>query len=73
MKSTMRAVMQAPRFASLPSLIRELAWMLNLELKIEVDKHFITENVRFSVTGEDPVIDMFSRKLHESIAEYNGR
>jgi len=48
---------ESPKWASVPLFIKNLAFDLDLELQIEVDKGFIRETTHFKVNGEDKKID----------------
>ncbi len=66
-------VVVAPRFARVPTFIRDMAFILGLDLSIEVEKHFIRETVRFRVEGDEGKVGRFRTALAEAMSEYNSR
>jgi hypothetical protein len=69
--ATYRNIVEGPRWAGFPSVIRDGAFQENLDLTINVEKGFLTEKVRFVVTGEAPNVERFRRNLLACIKEYN--
>ena len=60
-----RATIEAPRWMRIPSKIKDLAWMNKVELKIETDKGWIFEDIRFSVTGKESNLCSFQRDIRK--------
>lgn len=70
-KETLRVCACGPRWAKFPSYLRDVAWMSGMNIKIEVEKGWIMESVRFEVKGTHSEMEWFARQLDSSIKEYN--
>jgi len=66
-----RGVCSAPRWAGMSGAIKKAAFMLELDLKIEIDTGFLTEDVRFVISGSTPLVKTFKNWMQESAKEYN--
>lgn len=59
---TYRGIFEAPRFAGLPSAIKDAAFQLGLKVDVlDVDKGIIRETVRFSVSGNADMLLVFKK------------
>lgn len=65
-----RSWIEAPKFANVPTFLKNLAWQLGLDIEIEVDKGWLRETVRFKVEGEEDKLRKFKVVLDESLQEY---
>jgi len=63
---------EGPRWAGLGTVVREAAFLLDLDLSLQHKKHLIWETVFGTVTGDDEKILRFSKWLEEAIKDYNG-
>jgi hypothetical protein len=61
---------EAFKFAGIPAFIRKLAFLLDLDAGIEVEKGFIRETTFFTIKGSPEKVDRFVSMLNESIKEY---
>ena len=64
-------VSSAPRWAKLPTFLRNQAWALHLELTLEVEKHWLSETIRGRVTGNQADIERFMEIYNKSVDAYN--
>jgi len=71
--ATFRDIIEAPRWAGVQKLIRDLAWEYNLKLDLQVDKGWLRETVRLSVEGDDQKVINFKRYLYASLEYYQRR
>ena len=69
--ATAKFIWEGPRWAHMESYLRDLAWRLDLEIKVEIEKHLITESGRCSVTGDKSQTQRFIRTANAAIADYN--
>lgn len=70
MTASYRGIIEAPRWAGVPSALRDIAFMEGVDLKLDIDKGWVRETVRFSVTGESDFVRRFVRALSASINAY---
>ena len=68
-----KGYIEALKCAGVPSFTRELAFTLNLQLDINVEKGIIREVTFFEVSGDKYNINMFKKMLKKSIDEYQNR
>ena len=68
-----RSLIEAAKWAGAQKLIRDLAWMYNLELDLQVDRGWFLETVRFSVRGDSDKVALFRDDLSEAILDYQRR
>ncbi len=71
--ATFRYIIEAPRWAGLQTLVRDLAWGYGLKLDLQADKGWIRETVRFMVEGDDRKVANFRRDLYASLEDYQRR
>lgn len=71
--ATLTSTCAAPRWAKVPSFLRDQAWTLGLKIEVEVDKGWIRENVRFRVEGDAEKVKEFAARLEQAGNEYNSR
>jgi hypothetical protein len=69
--TTYSQIVQAPRWAGLSSFIRDLAFLYQVKLNIEVEKGWIAEKIRFVADGEPDAIDRFRGSLDDAMNKYN--
>lgn len=67
----MATTWEAPRWAGVENFIRDQAFLLDLECKVEVTKHLISETGRFAVTGEEEKCKEFKRRFLLAMNDYN--
>jgi hypothetical protein len=65
-----RSWVEAPKFANVPTFLKNLAWQLGLNIEIEVDKGFFRETVRFKVEGDEDKVRKFASVFNEAAKEY---
>lgn len=70
--TTYSQILQAPRWAGISSFIRDLAFLYQLKITIEVEKGWIVEKARFVADGAPENIDGFCQRLDEAMKKYNG-
>ena len=71
MVKTIRTFVEAPKWAKLPSFIKNVCWSLGLDYKVEVDKGWISENIRFMVSGEEEKVNQFIKALNDAALSWN--
>lgn len=71
MKTTLRNVVEGPKTARFPTALKNLAFMYDLELTMDVDSGFWFETVRYTVTGEEDKVYDFWDHVKFAIEEYN--
>jgi len=64
---------EGPKFAGIPSFLRKLAFELDVDIKIDVDKHFIRETVYFKVEGAESKLRIFKDTFDKSLSEHQSR
>lgn len=47
MEGRIKSIVQGPRWAKFPELVKNLVWKLDLTAELAVDKGFFQETVRF--------------------------
>lgn len=62
-----------PRWANLPTAIKNACWELGLNVKIEIDKGWIRETVRFSIEGSKDELEALREAFARGVSEYNER
>lgn len=68
--ATLKSYIEAPRWAGVPSFLKQLAWKLNLKLDITEDKCLLTTIVYFKLQGDDSNIHKAKQIIEQSIKEY---
>lgn len=68
---TYRQVVEAPRWARLPSFLKDVAHGLDLRLSLEIDKGWVFERVRFRFEGDDAAIRKAAKVVDQSLKQYN--
>lgn len=68
-----RSWVEAPKFANVPTFLKNLAWQLDLNIDIEVDKGFFRETVRFKVEGDEEKVRKFASVFNKAAEEYQAR
>jgi hypothetical protein len=66
-----RGTCSGPKWVGMSRAVKKAAFLLELDLKIEVDSGFFTEDIRFEVSGSTPIVKSFKRLMEASIKEYN--
>ena len=62
---------KGPRWAGVSTFIKNLAWELDLECEVEVDKGWFCESGRFKVTGNSEKLELFKKYYDNSMDNYN--
>jgi hypothetical protein len=70
-KGRIRTECEAPRWANVPSFIRGLAWKLEMECDVTVEKGWIRETIRFEVRGNEDQLKQFKETFNRTTNEYN--
>lgn len=70
---TFRLAGEGPRWAKVPSFLRDLAWRLNLRIEIETEKGWFRERVRARVHGPVDAVKEFERQYDDAVRDYNAR
>lgn len=65
-----RSWVEAPKFANVPTFLKNLAWQLGINIEIEVDKGWLRETVRFKVEGEEAKVKKFISVFNQAAEEY---
>jgi hypothetical protein len=65
-----RSWVEAPKFANVPTFLKNLAWQLGLNIEIEVDKGWLRETVRFKIEGEEAKVKKFTFVFNQAAEEY---
>ena len=71
MSSTARFLWEAPRWAKTSAFLKNQAFMLGLECRIEVDKGLIRETGRCEVSGGSDACQEFLRRCNQAMREFN--
>lgn len=71
--ATFREIIEAPRWAGLETIIRDLAWEYDLALSLDVEKRLLKATFRLRVDGDDGKVASFSRRLYASLDDYQHR
>ncbi len=61
---------EAPKFANVPTFLKNLAWQLGVNIEIEVDKGWLRETVRFKVEGDEEKVKKFASIFNKAAEEY---
>ena len=67
---TYRAFWEAPRWVGYETFLRNQAFVLSLVIDIEVEKGWVRESGRFSVSGPQWAVDEFRHRLGLARREY---
>lgn len=70
-QKTSSTVYEAPRWAGVSCYLKDQAFLLGVQLEIEVEKGWIRENGRFRVTGPADKVDQFMAEFEEAGRRYN--
>lgn len=70
-KASNKSIVTGPRWAAFPRFLKNTAFMCDLELSIDVEKHIVRETVRFEVQGKKKDVDLFKKIVGISIEAYN--
>ena len=65
-----RSWVEAPKFANVPTFLKNLAWQLGIDIEIEVDKGWLRETVRFKVEGDEMKVKKFISVFNQAAEEY---
>lgn len=65
-----RSYIQGPRWAGLPTFIKNAAFMNSLSVQIDIDKGFLRETVRFEIEGPIDRINAFKAAIQAAIQDY---
>ena len=68
---TLKSYGEAPRWAGLSTFLRKVAWMLDLDIKINIEKGFIRETVFFEVEGTESKLLRFKEITEDVSRDYN--
>lgn len=68
---TWREILVGPRWAKLPSFIRDECFRRGLDLTIDVEKGWIRESARIEVKGDKANLDGFKSDLYAAMDNYN--
>lgn len=64
---------EAPRWARVPAFIKNTAFMLGLDVSMDIDAGLIRETVRFEVSGDQEKVSEFIKAFLASVKEYQSR
>ena len=70
-ETTYRQILEGPRLAGFSTAIKDYCWENNIDLKIEVDKGWLRETIRLSVTGPEYKIKHFKKALNDTMERWN--
>lgn len=70
-QSAYKAIYQCPRWARFPTALRDMCYAHNLTLDIQVEKHWLSETVRYTITGPDHKVKAMKKAINKTIREYN--
>lgn len=65
-----RGYVTAPRFAGVPTFIKNLCHMLDLNLDIDVDTGWITQTTRYTICGAEETVRSFEKQLNDALKNY---
>jgi hypothetical protein len=69
---TLKSYIEAPRWAAFPKFLKDECFMLNLKIvRLDIDKGWVRETVRFEIEGGESDLLRFKRSLEASVKEYN--
>lgn len=66
-----RGILSGPRWARIESALRNIAWDMGLEIRTEADRCWLTETVRFEVSGPDREVNIFVNAVKGAADEWN--
>ena len=66
-----RGTCSAPKWAGMSRAVKKAAFLLELDLKIEIDSGFLSEDILFEVSGSTPLVKSFKQWMEDSVREYN--
>lgn len=69
--SVYRGIIEAPKFAGFSSAIKNFSFYYDVDVKLDIDRGFWFETVRFEVSGDDEKIRQFTARVSAAIQEYN--
>lgn len=69
--SVCRGIVEGPKFAGFPTLLRNYAFVYKVELTLDVDQGIWYETCRFEVSGDDKKVREFIQSVNSSIGNYN--
>ena len=64
---------QGPRWASFPTFLKNECFLLDLKCKIEVEKGFLKETVRWTVEGPEDKVDQLKDNVTAAIEQWNNK
>lgn len=67
---TFKSYIEGPRWACIPTYLRKLAIIVDVEIDVNVDKGFLRETVFYEVTGTESKLQKFKKIFAQSIKEY---
>ncbi len=68
---TVKSWIEGPRFAGIPGGLKILACELDLEIKSDVEKRWLREQVVYEITGHPDNIERFNRSLTNIVSRIN--
>ncbi len=68
-----KGVVEAPRFARFPTFLRDMCFQEGLDLRIEVEKHWVRETVRYEVSGPRMTAIRCMALIEAGLDEWNER
>lgn len=64
-------VFKAPKFARLPTFIKDECWKRGLRVDMEVTKGWIRESVRIKVSGDKTKVHDFRSAMYYALESFN--
>jgi hypothetical protein len=66
-----RNIATFPRWAHIETLLKNLAWKLDIKIYTEKETGFLRDIVRFEVDGETEKVNQFKLSMKTFVAEWN--
>jgi hypothetical protein len=71
--ATYRQIITGPRWAGVSTFLKDEAFALGLEIKLDIDKGWISETIRCECRGEPDKIMRMASIVDTAIADYSKR
>ena len=71
LEGKLESYMDAPRWAKVPKFLRKLAFELDLQIDIDVEKSLLRERTYFTVYGKKSQLEEFKNMYELAMENYN--
>lgn len=70
-KYSFKSTITGLKCTNFPSYLRDVAFLNNLKLEIDVEKHWIRETTRFKLIGDKDVLEKVIKEIYRDIKNFN--